>query len=309
VVENRSEPTASEAAQLDNSQIAHRLEEVAELLEIQRTNPFRVRAYREAGRQLRTLVTPVRTILETEGIAGLERLPGIGHSLARSISQLARGGRLGFLEHLRGEAEPEQLLATIPGIGPELACRIHQLLGVETLEDLEVAAHDGRLSQVPGMGQKRLAGIRDALAGRLRRLTPPPLPHAVPSFEPRPLVEEILDIDREYREAVAAGRLPLIAPRRFNPSGKAWLPILHTERGTRHYTALYSNTARAHELGMEHDWVVIYRDDHGGNGQWTVVTAKFGPARGERIIRGREVECAAHYRKLADEARPLFRNE
>ena len=72
------------------------------------------------------------------------------------------------------------------------------------------------------------------------------------------------------------GKLPRIAPRRFNPTGDAWLPVLHTQRDGRHYTALYSNTARAHELGTTHDWVVIYRDDDQHSGSWTAITASFG---------------------------------
>ena len=104
---------------------------------------------------------------------------------------------------------------------------------------------------------------------------------------------ELLDVDREYRERARKKSLPLITPRRFNPTHEAWLPVLHTERGERHYTALFSNTARAHELGTLRDWVVIYRDDKRGDGQWTVVTSRFGPLAGQRIVRGRERECAA----------------
>lgn len=106
-------------------------------------------------------------------------------------------------------------------------------------------------------------------------------------------MSELLDVDREYRSKARRRKLPRIAPRRFNPTLEAWLPVLHTQRGERHYTALFSNTARAHELGMTHDWVVVYRDDHGGDGQWTVVTARFGSLRGKRIVRGREDECQA----------------
>jgi putative hydrolase len=63
------------------------------------------------------------------------------------------------------------------------------------------------------------------------------------------LEAELLDVDREYREKAAAGELQQIAPRRFNPSREAWLPILHTRRGNRRYTALFSNTARTHRAG------------------------------------------------------------
>ena len=82
--------------------------------------------------------------------------------------------------------------------------------------------------------------------------------------------------------------------RRFNPEGRPWLPILHTTRGGRHYTALFSNTARAHELGTTDDWVIIYRDDDGDHGRWTVITSNFGRSRGRRIVRGREQECEGY---------------
>ena len=112
-------------------------------------------------------------------------------------------------------------------------------------------------------------------------------------------VAELLDIDQQYRRLARQGKLPRIAPRRFNPTGEAWLPVLHTQRDDRHYTALFSNTARAHELGTTHDWVVIYRDDDNDHGRWTAITAQYGRMRGRRIIRGREQDCEAHYKKAA----------
>jgi putative hydrolase len=80
-------------------------------------------------------------------------------------------------------------------------------------------------------------------------------------------VAEILDVDRQYREEAVRDSLPKIAPRRFNPSHEAWLPVLHTVRGDRHYTALFSNTAHAHERGRTHDWLVLYFDGPGGSGR------------------------------------------
>jgi putative hydrolase len=93
------------------------------------------------------------------------------------------------------------------------------------------------------------------------------------------------------------GHLPRIAPRRYNPTREAWLPVWHTQCGPRHYTALYSNTSRAHEAGTTHDWVVIYRDDQEHGARWTVLTAQYGPLRGLRVVRGREDECREHYRQ------------
>ena len=107
-----------------------------------------------------------------------------------------------------------------------------------------------------------------------------------------PSVAVLLDVDAEYRRRSARGELARIAPRRFNPSGEAWLPVLHTERGEWHFTALYSNTARAHELGRTRDWVVVYFYDHDHHeSQCTVVTEQSGPLRGKRVVRGREQEC------------------
>ena len=112
-----------------------------------------------------------------------------------------------------------------------------------------------------------------------------------------PSVDILLDVDREYREKAEAGSLPKIAPRRMNPEGKAWLPVLHTRFGPWHFTALFSNTERAHELHRIYDWVVIfYSDPDGGEGQATVVTERRGALTGRRVVRGREPECARHYR-------------
>jgi DNA polymerase (family 10) len=112
-----------------------------------------------------------------------------------------------------------------------------------------------------------------------------------------PSVDILLDVDREYRDKATAGSLPKIAPRRMNPEGKAWLPVLHTRYGPWHFTALFSNTERAHDLHRIFDWVVIfYSDPEGGEGQATVVTERRGALTGMRVVRGREPECARHYR-------------
>jgi predicted flap endonuclease-1-like 5' DNA nuclease len=282
--------------QLTNEQIAARLQEVADLLESQGANPFRVRAYRTAAESVKALNRSVVDILAEKGLDGLTELPGIGASLARAIEQLAMGGSLGLLEGLRGSSSPERLFRTITGIGPELATRIHEHLGIESLTDLEAAAYDGRLARIPGMGQRRIRVVRESLAGRFlrpRRDRPIVRRQKVESFSPP--VSELLSIDEEYRRKATTGRLPRIAPRRFNPTGQAWLPVLHTTRDNRHYTALYSNTARAHELGTNRDWVVIYLDSLDEDGQWTVVTGRFGKLRGKRIVRAREVECLKYY--------------
>jgi len=105
----------------------------------------------------------------------------------------------------------------------------------------------------------------------------------------------LLDVDQEYRRKAEAGTLKLIAPRRFNPEGKTWLPVLTTQRQGWSLTTLYSNTARAHELGKTNDWVVIYYRQSGAEEQCTIVTEHQGPLQGKRVVRGREKECAEFY--------------
>lgn len=281
-----------------NDAIADRLDDIAALLGAQRANPYRVAAYRRAAERLRHLAVPVTEILANEGVDGLDRLRDIGPSLARTIRDLVAHGYSPLLERLRGDTDPVRVFASVPGIGPRLAARLHDELGLETLEQLEAAAHDGRLEEIAGFGAKRLDGIRSTLA---QRLAPLHLDRSTDRRQRSPTVDELLDVDAEYRSKAGGGELTRIAPRRFNPERVAWLPILHTERDGRHYTALFSNTARAHRLAKTDDWVVLYCDDGAGERQWTVITSAFGPLRGKRIVRGREAECAATHASARDE--------
>jgi hypothetical protein len=278
-----------------NTRIASRLDEVARLLETQGANRFRVEAYRRGAVTLRNLSISVVEIIKRKGIEGLQELPAIGPTLARAIYHIATTGTLPMLDRIRGKSDPVTLIATVPGIGPVLAEKIHHDLGIDTLEDLETAAYDGRLRNIEAIGEKRLAGIRDTLATRLGRVR---RPLTVKADQLRPSVAEILSIDREYRIKNEKGVLTKIAPRRFNPERIAWLPILHSSRGPWHFTSLFSNTPRAHQMNKTDDWVVIYYDNNNHDGQSTVVTAYKGKLNGKRIVRGREDECEAYYEQL-----------
>jgi Holliday junction resolvasome RuvABC DNA-binding subunit len=277
-----------------NAFYADRLREAAALLEAQGANPFRVSAYRKAAATIMNLDEPLSSRLAREGVAGLEKLPGIGRGIASALQEIVRTGQWIQLERLRGSADPIQLLTTVPGLGHRLAERIHEELHVDTLEALEVCAHDGRLENVPGVGPRRAAAIRASLQSMLSRVSPRRRTGSPRGAEAGgPPVETLLAVDKEYREKAAAGKLPTIAPRRFNPDEEAWLPLLHTERDSWHFTAMFSNTALAHNLGRTHDWVVIYYYDADHvEGQCTVVTETHGPLIGRRVVRGREQECS-----------------
>jgi hypothetical protein len=276
------------AAATGNAAIAARLREAADILLAQGDGPFRANAYRRAADAILVLRQDLTAIAEAGGRPALEAIPGIGPSIASAIAEMLTTGRWPYLERLRGGTEPERLFRLVPGIGPALARRLHEALHLETLEALETAAHDGRLAALPGFGERRAAMVRGALAGMLGRLRPTVA--IGPADEPDTAI--LLDVDREYRERAGKADLPRIAPKRFNPSGEAWLPVLHTRRGPWHLTTLYSNTGLAHRLGKVRDWVVIYfHRDGAPEGRRTVVTETHGGARGQRIVRGREAEC------------------
>ena len=274
----------------DNVAIAARLRELADLLGQQQANPFRVRAYRRAADTIDGLDESLADIARRGGREGLDALPAIGPAIADGILEMLDTGRFAQLERMRGQLDPEKVLRTLPGIGEKLAHRIHDELHVESLTDLEVAAHDGRLAALRGVGPRRAEMIRATLGDRLRRTRPRPRPKG-----PEPDVATLLELDAEYTSRAAAGKLPRIAPRRFNPTHEAWLPILHTQRGDWHFTLLFSNTARAHELGRTRDWVVVYyHADHEPEGQCTIVTETRGDLAGLRVVRGREAD-SRHY--------------
>lgn len=274
----------------ENRVIAAKLREYADLLDQQGADGFREKAYRRAADVVAMLDRPVGEILAREGRQGLVDLPAVGSGIAGAIAEMLVTGRWSQLQRLRGELEPDALLQTIPGIGPELARRLADDLHIETLEELEVAAHGGQLSRLPGFGPRREQMIIAALSERLGRR------HLRQGFRlaPQPPNDLILEVDRLYRQKAAEGALRIIAPKRFNPSGKAWLPVLHARRGDWHFTALYSNTAVAHRLGKTKDWVVIHYQAAGQpEGRCTVVTETRGPLSGDRVVRGGEDEIVA----------------
>jgi hypothetical protein len=292
---NESEGTmAAEPAPQDelseNRFIADKLDEVAHLLDQQNASLFRIRAYRDAAGYLRGLAYPVRLDYQRGGQRALDDLPTIGQSIAAAIAEILDTGASSLLDRLRGAADPEQVLQSVPMIGPVLASHIHEELGIETLEALEAAAYDGRLAALKGMGPRRIESLRHSLSEILARRRP----RKVPQDRQQPAVADILAVDQAFRGNL--DRLPTIKPRRFNPTGETRLPILHTEREGWQFTALFSNSPTAHRFAKTLDWVVSYfeRTDQ-PEGQVTVVTEHGGPLDGKRVIRGQEKACKAYY--------------
>lgn len=272
-----------------NAKVASWLREASGLLAAQGASPYRIHAYRAAAEGVEGFPRDVRVVFEREGTKGLDAIPKVGLGIAAAIADMLVMDRWPMLERLRGATPAPLLLQSVPGVGPTLAARLHESLHVDRLEDLERAANDGRLAALPRVGRRRAEAIGAAVERMLGRLRPALAPDAV-----LPPVATILDVDREYREKASRGALRLIAPRRNNPAGDAWLPVMHATRGPWHFTALFSNTPLAHRLGHTHDWVVVYAyDGDHVERQCTVVTERGGPLSGRRVVRGREAECLA----------------
>ena len=149
---------------MDNPEIARCLGELADLLEIEGANPFRIRAYRNAVRTVEEQTTPLARFAE-EG-RDLEELSGIGQEMARHIREMCTTGRFELLEEV-GTRVPRSLVALkrLPGVGPKKAQKLWEELGVESVDQLETAAREGRVADLAGFGErsqeKILASIAD----------------------------------------------------------------------------------------------------------------------------------------------------
>lgn len=159
---------ARERTTLQNAEIAEKLEEIGELLAIEGENPFKVRAYQRAARELRAMGEQVAALVE-EG-KDLTELPGIGAGIAKKIEEIVRSGKLRYLEELEhevGEGLPE--LLRVPGLGPKRVQRLHAELGVESLDDLRRALEAGKLRELAGFGAKSEAKLAAALGRHERK--------------------------------------------------------------------------------------------------------------------------------------------
>lgn len=156
-----------------NEDIARVFGEIADLLELKEENAFRVLAYRNAERELRSTGYDIPALLA----AGepLPRMPGIGPELSAKIREIHATGTSGTLEKLRKDYPPGILdLLRLPGVGPKRVRLFYGKLGIGSLEELEAAVRAGRLRALGGFGakseQRLLEAILTVKSGHARRL-------------------------------------------------------------------------------------------------------------------------------------------
>lgn len=186
---------------MENIEIAAVLSEMATLLEIQgETNPFRIRAYRNAVYTLQESPDPVRKMVEAG--EDLTELPAIGKDMAAHITELVNTGRLSVLEEVAKEV-PRSLvqLTKLPGVGPKKVRKLWDELDITTMDQLEEAAEAGRIASLEGFGKKSQEKILEAIeryrkrSGRFRLSSADELV--------QPLIEYMLQDGRVQRLEVA----------------------------------------------------------------------------------------------------------
>jgi DNA polymerase (family 10) len=138
---------------VENKSIADLLTEIADILDIQGENPFRVRSYRNAARTIADMGQSVRAMVRAG--EDLEQIPGIGKSLQEKIEEIVSTGKCGFLEELRAKVPPALTeLLKLEGLGPKKVKLLYDELGVDSVDRLEKSAQAGKLRDLPGMGLK-----------------------------------------------------------------------------------------------------------------------------------------------------------
>ncbi|SFI39174.1 DNA polymerase/3'-5' exonuclease PolX [Nitrosomonas sp. Nm34] len=148
---------------IHNADIAAIFEEIADLLEIENSNVFRVRAYRNASRYLQEMGKDIRTMVQRG--EDLTILPGIGEDLANKIQEIVETGHCSVLDKLHKQL-PSTIteLLKIPGLGPKRVKTLYQELDIHTMEQLQRAVRDHRIQSLAGFGEKTEMRIADALA-------------------------------------------------------------------------------------------------------------------------------------------------
>ena len=279
---------------MDNAAIARTLEEVADLLEIQNSNPFRIRAYRNAVRTIQVQATPLARLL-AEG-RPLTDLPGIGKEMASHVKEMVETGTLGYRDELLADM-PRSLieLMRLPSVGPKKAKKLWDELKICTVEELEEAAKAGRIAGVPGFGektqQKILAGIGDHRQHTSRLLLADAEQFVEPLLEwlrPSPDLErlEVAGSYRRRRETIgdvdllAVAKKPAAVMKHF--LGHAWIEKVAMSGDTRATVTLGS--------GLQVDLRAVPPESYGaalvyftGSKEHNVKLRRRGVERGLRI--------------------------
>lgn len=276
---------------MEKGDIVGVLEEIGELLELKGENPFKVRAYQSGARALESLEEDLGTVIEENRLG---KIKGIGKALVEKITALYETGELEYYDNLKASV-PESMieLLSIPNLGPKKIKKLHDELGVDSIESLQAACEQGKVSELDGFGakteQKLLAGIENRIAysarhhwweanvvaepiveglrelpevdraesaGSLRRKreTVGDLDFIVASDKPKPVMDWFVSLD-EVEEVTAHGQTKSSV--RFHGGLQADLRVVPPEQfafALLHFTGSKDHNVNMRQRALERGW-------------------------------------------------------
>lgn len=290
----RAPAPATGRTPLRNADIAVVFEEIADLLEIEGENPFRIRAYRNAGRILRGLRDEAADMLAAG--RDLSELPGIGTDLAAKIRDLVQTGSTDLLDRLHKKLPPSlSELLRIPGLGPKRVAALYRKLKVTTPAELQAAARAGKLAKLEGFGPKIVEKI--TAAAKTRAATPQRLTLAAATAEADPLVAMLEKVPGVKRVAIAGsyrrgretvGDLDILA------TAAAKSPVMDRFTGYERVQEVLSHGSTRSSVvlrgGLQVDLRVVSDDEYGaamhyftGSKAHNIAVRRLGQQRGLKI--------------------------
>jgi len=188
---------------MKNSEVAKVFQDIADLLELKGENVFKIRAYQKAARAIEYHPRELKSMLDEA--EDLQSIPGVGEAIAKKATELITTGKLGYYETLKAEF-PQGVtnLLAIPGIGPKTANKLSSELGINSVDELEQAINEGRVSKLFRLGEKTAENILHQIQALRRK------DQRIPIGEALPIVEEIIGVLRsipDVRNLTAAGSL------------------------------------------------------------------------------------------------------
>ena len=150
---------------VDNVEVARVLQQIADMLEFKNENPFKLRSYQMAAETIGSMATPVTEIVARGGAAELQKIPGIGKTISAQILEIVETGKSSYFEELTKDVPATVLdLRSVSGVGLKTAQLLYRDYGIKSLEELKTFTEAGRLSSVPGLGEKTTARVKASLA-------------------------------------------------------------------------------------------------------------------------------------------------
>jgi DNA polymerase (family 10) len=187
---------------MNNKQIAKVFEDIADLLELKGENVFKIRAYQKVVRAIEQLPVELEQLVKEEK---LREVPGVGEAIAKKIAELVTTGKLEYYEKLKAEfPEGISTLLDIPGVGPKTAMLLSSDLGIRTVDELEKAILEGKVAQLPRLGEKTAENILRHIQALRRK------DQRIPIGEAQAIVDEIFSRLKEVpgvKNLVPAGSL------------------------------------------------------------------------------------------------------